>query len=572
MKVAYLLVAHHQPEHLARLIKSLDCDWACFFIHIDLKSDINIFKYYVPDQENIIFLEGGDRYSVNWGGFSVVQAVLSLLSETYAADSQFQRFCLLSGSDYPVKPLKTIHDMFSTDIEFMSVERILSTESWNSHAGFVSYHHFIDSNSQQDRDKSGKIQRDLYDGFPLYHGSAWWSLTGNCVEYIIDFLESNPDYTEFHKTTFCPDEIYFQSIVKNSPFCHRLIHDYETRNDFTEFSLLNEHGCHYIDWNSKNTKLPKVLDLGDYYFLLKTEMLFARKFESGKSSSILSAIDDYIGEREQSSEENKTLVIFQTHILNEDIISEFERIKTASGKQTSVVLFYDNTPSDFDASWFQSEGDYFLFDTETVFSFFGIDFNEGYLYGNANLPLLYYFSRYPEYQYYWLIEYDVRFTGDWPSFFNSFKASESDLLGTTLYSYQYCTDWTYWESLKPPHRQIDRDKMIRGFFPIVRYSKRACERLVNAYLEGWRGHFEVLVPTVLSMQGFSIEDIGGDCEFTPAERRNHFYQNTPKNEALAPGTFRFQPSHSLPLELPDMLYHPIKPAKYVDKRFLKEDS
>ncbi|GMR06030.1 MAG: hypothetical protein BMS9Abin25_0611 [Gammaproteobacteria bacterium] len=294
MKVAYLIVAHHQPKHLAKLIRILDSDWAWFFIHIDGKSDIRPFIRTVPEQKKIHFLEDADRGSVNWAGFSVVGAVLSLLNRAYESEVQFDRFCLLSGSDFPVKSLDTIYEKFGSSIEYMRVDRKLTAERQNSHYRNVSHHYFTDSVIPEDRQLSGKIEREIYDRIDLYQGSAWWSLTRACTDYLIDFLELNPDYIDFHRTTFCPDEIFFHSIVKASPYARNLSHDFECKSDIEQYHLPNEHGCHYIDWNARGTRLPKVLNVDDACKLQHTNALFGRKFEELQSCQLLNILEQSI--------------------------------------------------------------------------------------------------------------------------------------------------------------------------------------------------------------------------------------------------------------------------------------
>ena len=56
-KTAYLILAHHQPAHLTKLVKAISCDWASVFIHIDAKADIFQFKKLISEDKNIIFLK-----------------------------------------------------------------------------------------------------------------------------------------------------------------------------------------------------------------------------------------------------------------------------------------------------------------------------------------------------------------------------------------------------------------------------------------------------------------------------------------------------------------------------------
>ena len=116
------------------------------------------------------------------------------------------------------------------------------------------------------------------------HGCQWWSLTKGCIGYVTNFVGRNRDYTDFHTYTLCPDEIFFHSIVKNSPFSAKITHDFETARHLDAFFALNEHGCHYVDWTSEGVLLPKVLDEADLDRLLNSQAHFARKFR-GRSES-----------------------------------------------------------------------------------------------------------------------------------------------------------------------------------------------------------------------------------------------------------------------------------------------
>lgn len=52
----------------------------------------------------------------------------------------------------------------------------------------------------------------------FYFGSQWWALTGETVEWIINYLGQHEDYYIFYKNTVCPDESFFQTLVMMSPY------------------------------------------------------------------------------------------------------------------------------------------------------------------------------------------------------------------------------------------------------------------------------------------------------------------------------------------------------------------
>ena len=112
MHTAYLIAAHHQPGHLRRLIRALGTPGAAFFIHIDAKVDASAFHMAVGECPNVVFTS--ERVRIVHSGFSQVRATLALLSEAWNFDSGFQRFCLLSGSDFPIKPNSRIRASFAS--------------------------------------------------------------------------------------------------------------------------------------------------------------------------------------------------------------------------------------------------------------------------------------------------------------------------------------------------------------------------------------------------------------------------------------------------------------------------
>jgi hypothetical protein len=89
MKIAYLLLAHHHPLHLTRLISALETEHADIFLHIDKKSQDMICP---PLKNNITLIK--NTVKVNWGGFSVVQATLNLMKEA-SASGEYDYFILL---------------------------------------------------------------------------------------------------------------------------------------------------------------------------------------------------------------------------------------------------------------------------------------------------------------------------------------------------------------------------------------------------------------------------------------------------------------------------------------------
>ncbi|HVW69507.1 MAG TPA: DUF3405 domain-containing protein [Steroidobacteraceae bacterium] len=176
---------------------------------------------------------------------------------------------------------------------------------------------------------------------------------------------------------------------------------------------------------------------------------------------------------------------------------------------------------------------------------------------NIDLPLLWYFQQHPEYDYYWVMEYDVRFTGHWMEFFRHFAANPSHLLATTLFDFDFRPDWDNWKTLKSPRRVPDRER-VRALLSLYRLSNPALQALHRAYRDGWSGHYEVTIPTVLKTEGLALEDFGGSGRYVAAGNVNRFYRNSPDIAGLAPGTFTVAANRISAEYPPNLLWHPIK--------------
>jgi hypothetical protein len=117
-----------------------------------------------------------------------------------------------------------------------------------------------------------------------YGGEQWWALPTDVVRAILDFNDEHPDYLRFHRDSFAPDEMVFQSIVA---------HLYSSRRDEAASSLT------YVNWKRKNPSGPgpAVFNAGDFYELVSQadKKLFARKFDTGIDAVILDLLDEWIG-------------------------------------------------------------------------------------------------------------------------------------------------------------------------------------------------------------------------------------------------------------------------------------
>jgi hypothetical protein len=274
-----------------------------------------------------------------------------------------------------------------------------------------------------------------------------------------------------------------------------------------------------------------------------------------------------------NSIKNDTAVLILSHIWDKGVKSHYKDIKASCENKYDVFFLGDNTRGVFNK--YQKDHGFYLFTVDQLKRLgypgkgkieydklpekhAGYHKNRNFVMGNTELPLLLFFKDQPEYKYYWLIEYDVRFSGSWHELFLYFRSSPSDLLATSLINYSEVKDWFRWQSLDFCGKKVDRNEYVKGFFPIFRISNRALQRMDKDYRSGVTGHYECLMPTLLNHAGLLLEDIGGDGKYSKPENNNRFYTNTPQNDSHAPGTFVFTPQMNWPGQKSNTLWHPVK--------------
>jgi len=282
MKLAYIILSHQLPNQVARLVGALKDRGDSFFIHIDKRADSQVHHtlHEKFDRDpNVHFVTPHACY---WGSFGIVEATLEAIRSVLALEGNVDRVLLLSGQDYPIKPRRYIKAFLERqdDQEFIESFALTSPNKWTEHTGPYKglnriLHWHINFRS---RFVHIPIRRALPARLKPHGGSQWWCLSRSCIEYLHHFIQDNPRVLEYFKHSFIPDELFFQTLVSNSPFADRV----------TGSSLT------YEDWDAPAPPYPAVLDSTCLSVLAASHKLFARKFDEGKDVEILYRIDQML--------------------------------------------------------------------------------------------------------------------------------------------------------------------------------------------------------------------------------------------------------------------------------------
>ena len=125
MKIAFLIMAYKNPAQLGRLIQNLNSKDSAFYLHIDKKSNMSDFKGVLSKLNNYANITLLPRFNSYWRGPGIITAILHGLNQILD-DRKFNRIVLISGQDYPIKPLNDIFNFYedNSDKNFISYFRL----------------------------------------------------------------------------------------------------------------------------------------------------------------------------------------------------------------------------------------------------------------------------------------------------------------------------------------------------------------------------------------------------------------------------------------------------------------
>ena len=122
------------------------------------------------------------------------------------------------------------------------------------------------------------VKRAYPKTFPneIYGGSTYWTLSRKAVDYVLSYMNDNPEYLKRFEWTFCAEEIFFQTIIMNSPLAKDVVND----------------PLRYIVWEERNNSYPANLDETDFEEMKNSKNLFARKMQTPYSDALLQKLKE----------------------------------------------------------------------------------------------------------------------------------------------------------------------------------------------------------------------------------------------------------------------------------------
>ena len=202
-KQAILIQCHNKPEQINEIIGYLPEEIFDIYIHVDKKSNIIAD---IVQKENVFFVK--NRIDVRWGRFSQVEATMALINEM-KSPMNYSYCHLISGNDCIIKPIIWLEKIFDENNDKQYIESNYldgsATWSWGGEDRFQCF--YPQWMIQRPKNKIMKVIRVSYREFIMrtkifkrknapvdrfYGGSSWWSLTGEMVAWIKEYILTNP--------------------------------------------------------------------------------------------------------------------------------------------------------------------------------------------------------------------------------------------------------------------------------------------------------------------------------------------------------------------------------------------
>ena len=269
-KIAYILLCHKDPEGIIAQAERLTAVGDFIAIHFDARAkhaDFDRIQAALATNPSVAIVR--KRIKCGWGGWSLVGATINAVEAAVGAFPSATHFYMLSGDCMPTKTAEYAHsfldrgevdyiesvDFFASDWIKTGIkeERLIYRHFFNERTHKKLF--YASMSLQQRLNLARKVPADIQ----MQIGSQWWCLRRRTMESVLDFIKKRPDVMRFFRTTWIPDETFFQTIVRH------LVPEQEIRSRTLTFLMFTDYG------------MPASFYNDHYDLLISQDYLFARK-------------------------------------------------------------------------------------------------------------------------------------------------------------------------------------------------------------------------------------------------------------------------------------------------------
>lgn len=272
-RIAFILLCHKNPEAIIQQASQLTATGDYISIHFDARArpaDWAAIRTALGDNPNVTFAR--KRVKCGWGEWSLVQATLNAIEAAVDAFPRATHFYMISGDCMSIKTAEYVHEFLDSD-DADYIESFDFFESGWIKTGMkeerLIYRHFLNERKHKklfyamlNTQRMLGLKREIPADLQVQIGSQWWCLRRRTIEWVLNFTRERKDVMRFFRTSWIPDETFFQTIVRH------LIPESEIRNRTLTFLMFSDYGMPLNFYNDH------------YELLLNQDFLFARKISA----------------------------------------------------------------------------------------------------------------------------------------------------------------------------------------------------------------------------------------------------------------------------------------------------
>jgi len=271
----FLIQAHKDLDQLNALVEQLRDDAFVVYVNLDRKCALD------PAGVHPYARQVARRVDVHWGSFSQVQATLNALVQIEAEVPAFDKVTFLSAQDFPLLSNARLRKALAqlSGYELLDVIPVGTAPGQWAAGGRYQYfwaeqgplaRHLACRVANRMLRAAGRTRR-LPGAMQPYGGSSWWALSQACVRHVLARVDREPALVRFFGRCACPDELFFQTLIMNSPFARRVL----------------GHNFRYVQWPQDGACNPAVLVEADFARIAASQAHFCRKLDIRLSAALL---------------------------------------------------------------------------------------------------------------------------------------------------------------------------------------------------------------------------------------------------------------------------------------------
>ena len=282
MEQILLITAYKEFDYLYRFSKFCSEQGLGVYIHIDKKYSERTILDKLNTLDNVSAVS---IFKVPWGGYQHIEAICYMLKLAIGEHSECKYLHVITGQDCICRNIKEFKSFFSKNhnCNYMSISdgennrfryETFYRNDWINYKNSIGK--FITKTGYVVQRYLFRIRRRPPEGFKIYKGMVYVSITSEFGKYVLNFLrtENGKQYLRWLKWCLIPEEFFFQTILMNSPF--------------KETACKNN--LRYALWKKKHGAQPGILDSSDYDTIVNSGAFFARKISDLISKELLNKL------------------------------------------------------------------------------------------------------------------------------------------------------------------------------------------------------------------------------------------------------------------------------------------